>query len=181
MWPYAKQGARFFGDITGHCASGLDGQSLDTNDAVIKLWFPERLLVAVDALSCLHDARRLDVLRWLLFKHAYGRIKLLRLARRKRLTLGQVMSEGATEYRPRTIRVQQRRKSASDLNLGLSENLNQRLNSLAEKPKENQSPYTRSVLAQDLLHKSDHLEWQDDEAAVVAQTAEKDDATNADR
>jgi hypothetical protein len=48
---------------------------------VIKLWLPERLLAAIDALCDEHDASRPDVLRWMLFEHAYGRTEFAHLRR----------------------------------------------------------------------------------------------------
>jgi hypothetical protein len=49
---------------------------------VIKVWLPERLLAAIDVLCDAHDASRPDVLRWLLFEHAYGRNEFAHLRRR---------------------------------------------------------------------------------------------------
>jgi hypothetical protein len=82
MWPFASRGSRFLADASALHPSRLDPQDFARNDAVIKLWLPERLLSAIDVLCDAHDASRPDVLRWLLFEHAYGRTEFAHLCRR---------------------------------------------------------------------------------------------------
>jgi hypothetical protein len=82
MWPYATRGSRFLGDAADRHPSGLNAGDFAQNDAVIKLWLPEQLLAAIDVLCDAHDASRPDVLRWILFEHAYGRTEFAHLCRR---------------------------------------------------------------------------------------------------
>ena len=82
MWPYASRGSRFLGDAADRHPSRLNPEDFAHNDAVIKLWLPDRLLAAIDVLCDAHDASRPDVLRWLLFEHAYGRTEFAHLCRR---------------------------------------------------------------------------------------------------
>ena len=82
MWPFATRGSRFLGDATARHPSRLNPEGLAHNDAVIKLWLPEKLLAAIDVLCAEHDASRPDVLRWILFEHAHGRTELAHLRRR---------------------------------------------------------------------------------------------------
>ena len=82
MWPFATRGSRFLGDAAARHPSRLNPEDFANNDAVIKLWLSERLLAAIDVLCDGHDASRPDVLRWLLFEHAYGRTEFAHLCRR---------------------------------------------------------------------------------------------------
>ena len=82
MWPYASRGSRFLGDAADRHPSHLNPHDFTRNDAVIKLWLPDRLLAAIDVLCDEHDASRPDVLRWMLFEHAYGRTEFAHLCRR---------------------------------------------------------------------------------------------------
>ena len=82
MWPFATRGSRFLGDAAARHPSRLDPLDFTRNDAVIKLWLPEKLLAAIDVLCAEYDASRPDVLRWILFEHAHGRTELAHLRRR---------------------------------------------------------------------------------------------------
>jgi hypothetical protein len=93
MWPFATRGNRFLGDAATRSPSVLVDTDFNANDAVIKLWLPERLLAAIDVLCAEHDASRPDVLRWLLFEHAYGRTEFAHL--RRRAATGPQAGEGA--------------------------------------------------------------------------------------
>lgn len=96
MWPYAKRRSRFLGDATESHASSLGAADFSTNDSIIKLWLSERLLAAIDVLCDEHDASRPDVLRWLLFEHAYGRVELTHL--RRRVTQQETVTEPEVKF-----------------------------------------------------------------------------------
>lgn len=81
MWPFATRGSRFLGDAAVRHPSRLDPRDFARNDAVIKLWLPENLLAAIDVLCSEHDASRPDVLRRILFEHAFGRTEFAHLCR----------------------------------------------------------------------------------------------------
>jgi hypothetical protein len=50
----------------------MNGTDFNDNDAVIKLWLPERLLAAIDVLCAEHDASRPDVLFAGIFSRPIG-------------------------------------------------------------------------------------------------------------
>lgn len=81
MWPFATRGSRFLGNVANRHPSHIHAPDFVHNDAVVKLWLPERMLAAIDVLCDEHDASRPDVLRWLLFEHAYGRAEFAHLCR----------------------------------------------------------------------------------------------------
>jgi len=181
MWPYAKRGTRFYGDIDERIPSRLGGQRFDINDAVIKLWLPERLLAGIDVLSCEHNVSRPDVVRWLLFEHVFGRIEFVHLRRRDR---GEV--EDAPLFslrrdvvtRARAVRVRFLGKSVSDLKLELPSALKNGLEELACRRDEPTSAYVRRALAQELLSESDYLDWQNGHSTPVEQAVDQEKAKN---
>lgn len=82
MWPYKTRGSRFMGDIQEIAPSRLAARTFRANDSAIKLWLPDKLLAAIDVLCDVHDTSRPDVLRALLFGHAFGYVELALLIRR---------------------------------------------------------------------------------------------------
>lgn len=82
MWPYKTRGSRFMGDIQEIAPSRLAARTFRANDSAIKLWLPDKLLAAIDVLCDVHDTSRPDVLRALLFGHAFGYVELAHLIRR---------------------------------------------------------------------------------------------------
>ena len=163
MWPYAKRGTRFYGDIDERLPSRLGGERFDINDAVIKLWLPERLLAGVDVLSCEHNVSRPDIVRWLLFEHVFGRVEFVHLMRRDR---GEIEDKPLFSRRldvvtrARAVRVRFLGKSESDLKLELPSALKDGLEELADRYDEPLSAYVRRALARELLSESDYLQWQ---------------------
>lgn len=82
MWPYKSRFSRFDGDIDAVAPTALGETDFSVNQTPIKLWLPEQLLSALDVLCAHHDTTRPDVLRALIFEHAFGRIEVVRLDRR---------------------------------------------------------------------------------------------------
>jgi len=82
VWPYKTRGSRFLGDIKEAFPSRLTDTDFRINAVAIKLWLPEKLLAALDVLCDIHEASRPDVLRALLFAHAFGQVELAHLIRR---------------------------------------------------------------------------------------------------
>ena len=175
MWPYAKRGTRFYGDVDERFPSKLVDEFFDINDTAIKLWLPERLLAGLDVLSCESGVSRPDVLRALLFMHVYGRVEFMHLLRRissndvqeePRFSIARLRRRATA----RAIRVQYLGKSKDDLKLELPRPLKQSLESLAQRSNEGLSPYIRRILARELLPESEYLDWQDAEAAATEET-----------
>jgi hypothetical protein len=86
MWPFARRGTRVDA-VTQPAlpvAPPTDLAASGVNDASIKVWLPEKLTTALEALSATHEMSRPDVLRWLLFEHVYGRPALDNLKAWKR-------------------------------------------------------------------------------------------------
>lgn len=172
MWPYARRGTRFYGDVDERFPSKLVDELFDVNDSAIKLWLPERLLAGLDVLSCEAGVSRPDVLRALLFMHAYGRVEFMHLVRRieKNKAEGDPMFSIASLRRRGTaqaVRMKYLGKSKDDLKLELPRMLKQSLESLAQRSNEGLSPYIRRILARELLPESEYLDWQDAEAAAT--------------
>jgi hypothetical protein len=167
MWPYAKRGTRFYGDIDERMPSRLGGQRFDVNDAVIKLWLPERLLVGVDVLSCEHNVSRPDIVRWLLFEHVFGRVEFVHLKRRDRGELEDVPAFSLRRdavIHARAVRVRFLGKSESDLKLELPSALKKALEELAGGLDQALSDYVRGALARELLPEAEWLNLRHQEA-----------------
>ena len=166
MWPYAKRGTRFDGDVFERFPSELSKDRFSTNDAVIKLWLPERLLSALDVLSSVHFVSRPDVVRWVLFEHVFGKVEfalLLERERRKRANEwydGPMFSRKTVASTARALRVRYLGKSTTDLKVELPLVLKQGLEKLAEEAGESLSSYIRRVLARDFFSASEYQQWQ---------------------
>ena len=165
MWPYAKRGTRFDGDVFERFPSELRKDRFSTNDAVIKLWLPERLLAALDVLSSVHFVSRPDVVRWVLFEHVFGKVEfalLLERERRKRANEwydGPVFSRKTVASTARALRVRYLGKSTTDLKVEIPLALKQGLETLAAQAGESLSAYIRRVLARDFLTERQYQEW----------------------
>jgi len=80
MWPFSNRGPRLDVEETliKH-KPDFDFEAFKHNDVYIKLWMPELLVNSIDILSIQHNVSRPDILRWILFDHAYGRELFARL------------------------------------------------------------------------------------------------------
>jgi len=168
MWPYRARGSRVCGDPREQWPSKLATTRFNRNDAVIKLWLPERLIVGVDVLSDAHNISRPDVLRWLLFEHVYGRVEFEHLRDRElRRRVGDpiddepMFSRKDLQSAVRTARLYFLGKSESDFKLTLPSALKADLERLAADCGESLSSYVRRVLARALLPETEYRHWQD--------------------
>ena len=168
MWPYRTRGSRVYGNPREQWPSKLATTPFNRNDAVIKLWLPERLVVGIDVLSDAHNISRPDVLRWLLFEHAYGRVEFEHLRdRESRRRVGDPIGDEPVFSRKdllsavRTARLYFLGKSESDLKLTLPSALKTDLERLAADCGENLSGHIRRVLARVLLPETEYRRWQD--------------------
>jgi hypothetical protein len=171
-WPFAKRGTRVDAvtETVLPVVPPADLAAFGVNDACIKVWLPEKLTAALDALSATHAMSRPDVLRWLLFEHVYGRPALERLKAWKRekdaevaqrVAGGGVMfSPKQTELSARGITAQLLGKSVEDFKLWLPLPLRAELVRLAAAETLGLSDYVRKTLVRVLLGESFHHRWQ---------------------
>lgn len=177
MWPFATRGSRFIGDAAAHHPSRLDPADFARNDAVIKLWLPAPLLAAIDVLCDAHDASRPDVLRWILFEHAFGRTEFTHLCRRmpeadpRRSTMSRPQAarrhpSGAAPATARAVNQHFLGKSSEDVKVALPAALKRELETLAESSGQPLSDYLRGVLVRELLGEGHYQRWQAELARV---------------
>lgn len=168
MWPFKSRGSRFIGDIDAIFPSQLGGSDFSLNDSPIKLWLPDKLLNAVDVLCAQYDASRPDVLRALLFEHAFGRVELAHLERRVERS---GPDEPMVQYSPprlmdgetataREINQRFLGKATQDIKLFLPTALRLELETLAHGARKPLSDYLRGVLARVLLGERFFQQWQ---------------------
>jgi predicted DNA-binding protein len=166
MWPYAKRGSRFQGDVFERFPSKLGKEQFSINDAVVKLWLPERLVAGIDVLSRVHNRTRPDVIRWVLFEHAFGKVEFALLQERVfRQNIGKwyegpMFSRKAVAPTARALRVRYLGKSTTDLKVEMPLKLKQEIENLADEAGESLSGYIRRVLAKEFLSHDDYLAWQ---------------------
>lgn len=178
MWPFSSRGSRV--DAAPKLSLPVllppDLSVFATNDAVIKLWLPEKLTLSLDTLSASQGMSRPDVLRWLLFEHVYGRPALEQLKAWKR----KMDAEAAEAHRraaeqpagfvvrlsparaspsERTITTQLLGKSVEDLKLWLPSPLKLQLDALAMREGLGLSDYLRKTLVRILLGEAFHHQW----------------------
>ena len=146
MWPFARRRSRVVTQIDTRIPSLLTGFDFSHNDAVIKLWLSEPLLDAIDLLCDTHDASRPDVLRWILFEHAYGRIEFAHLLRTRANPTPEIHTPVrtiATRANPPELRFG---KATEDFKLHLPGALKEELQRLADTHARPLSDYVRGVL-----------------------------------
>ncbi|GEM_PF-1097802 len=178
VWPFAKRGTRVDAapNLSLPAILPADLSVFGTNDAVIKLWLPERLTLALESLSASQGLSRPDVLRWLLFEHVYGRTALGQLqtwkrkkeaevAEARRRALDQTAASGAC-FSParavpaeRTITARLLGKSVEDFKLWLPLALKIQLDVLATLEGLGLSDYLRKTLVRLLLGEAFHHQW----------------------
>lgn len=151
MWPFSRRRSRVLDEIEARIPSRLADIDFSTNDAVIKLWLSESLLDAIDLLSDTYDKSRPDVLRWILFEHAFGRVEFSHLLRsRGRPT--PVIHAALRRIGANTSRQEDcPSKATEDIKLHLPAALKEALQSLADSQAKPLSDYLRGVLQQTLF------------------------------
>ena len=176
FWPFAKRGSRVDAVTEPALPAALptDLAAFSRNDACIKLWLPEKLITALDALSATHEMSRPDVLRWQLFEHLYGRPALDRVRAWKReKEAGEARRQearsasGGARFSPkqptpseRQITTQLLGKSVEDCKLWLPSPLKSELENLAKAEGLGLSDYVRKSLIRILLGETFHHRWQ---------------------
>lgn len=185
LWPFSSRGTRGNGKSIEVLPLVLpkDLSVFGRNDACIKLWLPEKLTDALDALSNTHDMSRPDVLRWLFFEHVYGRaaFEQLRAWKRRQDELAEQRAAELERQRraqrvedaevrlsslrlggdsPRFITATMLGKSIDDFKFWLPTPLKNELAKLAGIEGMGLSDYLRKTLVRILLGEAFHHNWQ---------------------
>ena len=178
MWPFSKRGSRI-DEVPRQSLPVVMPTDLSVfgkNDAVIKLWLPERLILALDGMSGSQSMSRPDVLRWLLFEHVYGRPALEQLkawkvqkdaeaAEARRVAVKRAEDSGIRFSlrrevpSERTITTLLLGKSVEDFKLWLPSPLKVQLDTLAKMENLGISDYLRKTLVRILLGEIFHHQW----------------------
>lgn len=134
------------------------------NDVAVKVWLPQKLVVALDLISAEVDNSRPDVLRAVLFEHVHGKAELARMSdwQRRRppaVDSGIKFSARRREEDPAAgLRILG--KAVEDLKLWMPTPLRASLVDLASAEAMGLSDYVRKVLVYRLLGESFHQKWQ---------------------
>ena len=183
-WPYALRGATQKAQVS---ASKVDQSDLDftlfsSNDALIKVWLPDRLATALDRLSATHSSSRPDVLRAILFQHIYGVTAYEDFIDwKERLTRSRAQpSEGgrAPEIKlspSRSHNVETLGKSDTNFKFWIPPRLKQDLSTLAKADGLGISDYVRKVLVRLLLGERFFADWQN-QVGQVPSAAKSEEA-----
>ena len=176
-WPFATRGTRVDAVQSSKLPVKLpdDLAVFAKNDACIKLWLPEKLTQALDAMSATHGMSRPDVLRSLFFEHVYGRPALDQLKEWKRkkdaeeeqrLEQSRIDDVGIqfcpsseVQFSTRRVTAEFLGKSHEDLKLWLPSPLKSELDQLAKSENFGLSDYLRKTLVRILLGESFHHQW----------------------
>jgi hypothetical protein len=178
VWPFSKRGSRI-DEVPRQSLPVVMPTDLSVfgkNDAVIKLWLPERLILALDGMSGSQSMSRPDVLRWLLFEHVYGRPALEQLkvwkvqkdteaAEARRVAVKRAEDSGIRFSlrrevpSERTITTLLLGKSVEDFKLWLPSPLKVQLDTLAKMENLGISDYLRKTLVRILLGEIFHHQW----------------------
>jgi hypothetical protein len=169
MWPFARRGSRFDGDADEHFPSDINPRDFKDNKATIKLWLPGKILAGIDIIGQRHHAGRPDVLRGILFEHAYGRAELVQLEireRRRQSKLTGRLSEALFMLREpenydtaRAATAGLIGKAEHDFKLELPIRLRDELTKLAEGANQAVSDYIRGVLVRQILGEALYQRW----------------------
>lgn len=184
-WPFSKRFSRAdeAPKISLPVPIPEDLSAFADNNACIKIWLPEKLVLGIDSLGASHGMSRPDVLRWLFFEHVYGRPALEKLkewkrqkdreaaerreAERRRREAVPPQEDESSQIRYSTRRVVSERtytaqllgKSVEDFKLWLPALLKSELESLAKVEELGLSDYLRKTLVRILLGESFHHKW----------------------
>ena len=150
MWPFARRRSRVTEKIAARTPSRLIAGEFSNNDAVIKLWLTESELDAIDLLCDTHDASRPDILRWLLFEHAFGKVEFAHLLRQAGCR-PRVIETGTSTSSSAPSNPAPYGKASEDVKLHLPVALQQTLLQLAERRQLPLSEYVRCELRRALF------------------------------
>ena len=173
MWPYKMRNARDTGDVREKSPSKLAEHNFRRNDTWVRIWLPEKLVQGIDLMCLNYDSSRPDILRWIFFEHAFGRIELAHLAlaeadrKAKPVEPGQSQIKfsagGPWDHEKITRRSVMHRflgKSDLSIKLFLPMVLGQQLQDLANAEDKALSDYLRGVLVKHLYGERFFQEWQ---------------------
>ena len=175
MWPFAKRGPRLVVEeaMQKH-KHDFDFAPFQYNNASIKLWLPDKIITSIDVLSLSHEVSRPDVLRWILFEHAYGRELFAGLcvyseelkAIEQTVQFSRKQTHSDISFRlkedetPRAVNQRFLGKATEDFKLWLPSPLKESLQELAVIKSAELSDYLRGMLFRHLFGERIYNEWQ---------------------
>jgi hypothetical protein len=138
------------------------------NDAVMKVWIPEKLSARLEWLSQALGSSRPDIVRGLLFEHVYGRVAMHRLqafARQREQEANRLPRHASTEggakfSPPRNVDIGMLGKASDDFKLFLPAKLKEAISTLAGAHRLTPSHYVRKALVLEVMGERFHTEWQ---------------------
>lgn len=164
-WPFSTRGSRLDGAQAPPPAVP-DFQQFARDDAVMKVWFPEKLSSRLDWLSAHLNMSRPDLVRSMLFEQVYGRVALLQLQDfvRKARTVSAKdrhppSGDSILKSPERSVNLAMLGKSTDDFKLHLPARLKADVAELAHLHGLNPSNYVRKVMVQVLLGGRFHADW----------------------
>lgn len=167
MWPFATRGSRASaGTSPATDTATIDPAAYAVNDVAIKVWLPQKVVDALQAVSAATDTSRPDVVRALLFAHVHGRVELERLhawsrTRRSAADADQELKAAAKRRQEDVVAgIRVIGKSVEDFKLWLPSPLRASLAELASAEDLGLSDYVRKVLVYSLLGETFHRRWQ---------------------
>lgn len=162
MWPFATRGSRI--SVMAPEPQNVPLlEEFESNNAVLKIWLPERLSERVSWLSIHAETSKPDVLRALIYEHVYGRIayEMLKVAVAKRRTIpAEDTGVRFSRERSTSVDLEHIGKSVDDFKLHLPERLKADLALIANQHGLTTSSYARKLLVQQLLGERVHTNWQ---------------------
>ena len=165
MWPFASRGARAATVASSTPSSAqLDYAAFAVNDVAVKVWLPQKLVVALGLISADVDNSRPDLLRAVLFEHVHGKAELARMSdwQRRRSTAvdSDIKFSAKRRVEDPAAGLRILGKAVEDLKLWMPTPLRASLIDLASAEALGLSDYIRKVLVYRLLGEAFHRQWQ---------------------
>lgn len=160
-WPFASRGVtkKVLGAVSEASVSSLDFSLYMNNDAYIKVWLPDRISVGLDSLSASNQTSRPDVLRSILFRHAYGTMAYAALMKWK---LDNDAAKNTTGFKfspQRTSSIEFLGKSTENLKIWIPMALKNDLAQFACSDGLGISDYVRKILVREFLGECFYKNW----------------------
>lgn len=175
-WPFASRGAtkKIKAAANDKVSGTLDFKLYAVNDSFIKVWLPERLIVALDKSSGTHNVSRPDAMRSLLFRHIYGlaayeAFVVWKLNTTDKTETQSNQNEGIKFSQMRTVSIEFLGKSNENLKIWLPEALKNDLTLLAKQDGLGVSDYVRKVLVREFLGEQFYKDWRKHIGAIPAE------------
>lgn len=175
-WPFAKRGATLKSKTSYSEMPSvyIDFSQYSTNDAYIKVWLPERLILVLNGLSASYGSSRPDVIKTLLFRHVFGIATFESFiswkSAKDQEAAASRKSDGPVKLSPqRSQSIEYIGKSTENLKVWLPAKLKSDLMEQATVHSLGVSDYVRMILVKALLGERFYNSWQSYIGAVPAE------------